>query len=61
MRKYGKSVSRALAAFLILCAATVQAKETVSLPGEPISFVLDYNTKGELVYDLSYKGVKLIV
>jgi alpha-glucosidase len=47
-------------AILILCAVKVQAKETVSLPGEPISFVLDYNTKGELVYDLSYKGVKLI-
>ncbi len=60
MRKYGKSVSRTLAAILILCAVKVQAKEIVSLPGDPISFVLDYNTKGELVYDLSYKGVKLI-
>ena len=60
MRKYGKSVSRALAAILILCAVKVQAKENVSLPGQQISFVLDYNDNGDLVYDVSYKNVKLI-
>ena len=60
MKKIGRSICRALTAFFFLSAVPMQAKETVSLPGEPISFVLDYNTDGELVYDVSYKGVKLI-
>lgn len=60
MKSVIKRLCSVFVALSVICQFPVSAKEIISLPGEKITFVLDYNENGELVYDVSYKNVKLI-